>query len=78
LGWQRLDNGELLNKAAGQFDVLVTMDKNMPSQQFIQGYSIAVVIVKARSNRIGDLTPLVPRIQAAIGGGTPGTATAVS
>jgi hypothetical protein len=50
----------------------------MPSQQVLKRYSIAVVIVKARSNRMGDLTPLVPRIQAAIDRCTPGTAEAVS
>ena len=78
MGWQQLDNGQLLNKADGRFDVIVTMDKSMPSQQIIARHSIAVVIVKARSNRIADLSPLLPQIQAAIGHGAPGTATPVS
>jgi predicted nuclease of predicted toxin-antitoxin system len=78
MGWQRLDNGHLLSKADVRFDVLVTMDKAMPSQQILERYSVAVVIVKSRSNRIGDLLPLVPQIQAAIGRGVPGTATLVS
>jgi predicted nuclease of predicted toxin-antitoxin system len=78
MGWQQLDNGQLLNKADDRFDVLVTMDKSMPSQQIIARHSIAVVIVKARSNRIADLSPLLPQIQAAIGRGAPGTATPVS
>lgn len=31
--WQRLKNGELLARAQGAFDVPVTMDKSIPSQQ---------------------------------------------
>jgi predicted nuclease of predicted toxin-antitoxin system len=77
MGWQRLDNGQLLNKAHGRFDALVTMDKSMPSQQMLERHSIAVVVIKARSNRIADLSPLVPQIQAAISRGAPGTAIAV-
>ena len=29
LGWAGLQNGMLLRRAAGQFDVLLTMDKNL-------------------------------------------------
>jgi hypothetical protein len=42
MGWQRLDNGQLLNKADGRFDVLVTLDKAMPSQQILARYIITV------------------------------------
>ncbi len=77
MGWQRLDNGQLLNKADGRFDVLVTMDKAMPSQQILAHYSIALVIIKAQSNRIADLNSLLPAIQAAINRGVRGTATLV-
>jgi predicted nuclease of predicted toxin-antitoxin system len=77
MGWQRLDNGQLLKKAEGQFDVLVTMDKAMPSQQILARHSIALVIIKARSNRVADLKPLLPAIQAAIVHGARGMATRV-
>jgi predicted nuclease of predicted toxin-antitoxin system len=62
LGWQTKKNGELLALAQHQFDVLVTMDKNMPSQQLLSRFAIALVIVRARSNRLSDLLPLVPEI----------------
>lgn len=29
-GWAGLENGELLRRAPGQFDVFVTMDQNIP------------------------------------------------
>ncbi len=62
LGWQTKKNGELLALAQHQFDVLVTMDKNIPSQQSLRRFAIALVIVRARSNRLPDLLPLVPQI----------------
>jgi hypothetical protein len=74
MDWQRLDNGQLLSKADGRFDALVTMDKAMPSQQALNRHSVAVVIIKARSNRIEDLKPLMPQIQSAIGRCAAGTA----
>lgn len=33
LGWSGAKNSELLRRASGQFDVLVTMDQNLPFQQ---------------------------------------------
>jgi hypothetical protein len=29
-GWEGLKNGALLKAAAGQFDLLITLDKNIP------------------------------------------------
>lgn len=62
MGWQHLKNGELLKAAELGFDALLTMDKSMPSQQKVSKYSIAVIILRARSNRLVDLVPLVPKI----------------
>lgn len=62
LGWQHMKNGELLAAAQGQFDVLLTMDKGMPDQQKPSRFRVAVVILRARSNRLADLLPLVPKI----------------
>ena len=33
MGWASLRNGDLLAKAAGEFDVLLTTDQNLESQQ---------------------------------------------
>ena len=49
----------------------------MPSQQILARYSIALVIIKAQSNRIDDLNSLLPAIQAGINRGARGTATLV-
>ncbi len=61
-GWQRLKNGALLAVAQDEFDVLLTMDKSIPSQQSLTQYSIALLIIRARSNHLPAPLPLVPRI----------------
>jgi hypothetical protein len=67
LGWTGIQNGELLAKAAeAGFDVLVTMDSNMVHQQNIGKYNIAVVALKARSNRLADTRPLMPALIASL------------
>ena len=62
LGWQDKKNGDLLAVAQQQFDVLLTMDKRIPSQQLLSRFSIGLLIIRARSNRLADLLPLVPAI----------------
>lgn len=39
-GWSGLKNGELLKVAQEQFDVFLTVDKNLPNQQSLEKYSI--------------------------------------
>lgn len=72
LGWAGLKNGALLKQAAGQFDVLVTMDKNLRFQQNLSAHTIGVVLIRAHSNRIDDLRPLVSHILAAVAESEPG------
>ena len=72
LGWAGLKNGALLRQAVGQFAVHVTMDKNLQFQQNVAAHAIAVVLIRARSNRIDDLRPLVPQIMAAVAASEPG------
>ena len=72
LGWAGLKNGALLRQAAGQFQVLVTMDKNLQFQQNLAAHPIAVVLIRARSNRIDDLRPFVPLIIDPVAAAEPG------
>src|SRR5439155_7370290 len=65
IGWAGIENGELLSKAVeAGFDVLVTMDSNMVHQQNIGRYAIAVVALRAASNRLADTHPLMPALLA--------------
>jgi hypothetical protein len=56
-----LKNGQLLDAAelAG-FDVLITVDQSIPSQQNLTVRKIAIIVLCAASNRLRDLEPLVP------------------
>jgi hypothetical protein len=62
-----LKNGDLLAVAeAAGFTVLVTGDRSLPFQTNLTSRSIGIVVLKALSNAIEDLTPLVPAALKAI------------
>ena len=60
--WVGLKNGELLSHVSQQFDVFVTVDRNLAFQQNLGIYQIAVVILRAPTNRLADVRPLVPEL----------------
>ena len=60
LGWSGLKNGPLLLRMRGQYDVLVTMDRNLEFQQNVAALPFGVLLVLAPSNRLTHLAPLVP------------------
>jgi hypothetical protein len=65
IGWAGIENGELLRKAAeAGFDALVTMDSKMMHQQNLGRYKIAVIALRASSNRLADTRPLMPALLA--------------
>ena len=74
MGWMTIKNGELLTLASEQFDVFVTVDRNLCFQQNIVSYPIVVLVLHARTNRLADLWPLVPSLLSAIETTPPGTA----
>jgi hypothetical protein len=56
----------LLALAAEEFDVFVTVDRNLSFQQNVTALSIAVIVLRAPTNRLADLRPLIPKLLAAI------------
>ncbi|MCY7284622.1 MAG: DUF5615 family PIN-like protein [Cyanobacteria bacterium CAN_BIN43] len=62
MGWAGILDGDLLPLAAGEFDVFLTVDRNLPFQQNLEVLDLAIVILQARSNRLVDLQSLVPAI----------------
>jgi hypothetical protein len=77
MGWSTIRNGELLGLATKEFDVFVTVDRNLSFQQNLPAFAIAVIVLRARSNRLSDLRPLVPELLASIPAAKPGTVTYV-
>lgn len=72
MGWASKKNGELLALAEAEFDVFVTVDRNLSFQQDVNRLDIAVVVLVARGNRHSDLQPLVPDLLAVLVGVAPG------
>lgn len=64
VGWAGRKNGELLRLMAGEFDIFITIDGNLPSQQNLLTLGVALVVLKARNNTFESLAPLM-RLQIA-------------
>jgi hypothetical protein len=78
-GWAGLKNGALLRAAAGAgFGALLTADRNLPYQQNLPVAGVGVIVLRARSNRLPDLTPLVPALLKALAVIRPGEVIHVS
>ena len=65
-GWSTIKNGELLALATQEFDVFITVDRNLSFQQHLPSFTIAVIVLRARSNRLRDLQPFVAELLASI------------
>ncbi len=55
-----------MKAAAGACEVLITVDRNLPSQQNLAGLNIAILILAAKRNSYVRLKPLVPRALSAL------------
>jgi hypothetical protein len=57
-----------LNRASisGQFDVLVTMDRNLRVQQSLHGVGLGIVVLQVKKQLPDDFLRLVPELLAAI------------
>jgi hypothetical protein len=76
-GWAGVKNGELLQRAASRFDVLLTVDRNLEYQQNFSGLTIAVIVIDVPSNDIEVIRPLMPEVLEALPKAKAGVATHV-
>jgi len=65
-GWASIKNGKLLALAKDHFDLLLTADKGMEYQQNQDTLPVAILVIRAKSNRLEDLARAVPAILAAL------------
>ena len=72
MGWASKRNGELLTLAESDFDLFLTVDRNLSFQQDIGRFNVAVVVLVAKGNRHSDLQPLIPDLLAVLVGVAPG------
>ncbi len=78
MGWAGIKNGQLLALAESEFDVFITVDRNLSFQQNLPQFNIAVIVLQVSSNRLADLKPLAPNISAILPMAAKGQATIVS
>jgi hypothetical protein len=72
-GLAGLENGQLLLAAEDLgFEVLLTIDTGIEFQQNLTGRRIAVLLIRARSNRLSDLLPCAAECLAALRAIKPG------
>ena len=72
LGWAGTKNGALLRRAVEhRFDAFITIDKRLGQQQVVPA-EVAIITLRARSNRMADLRPLLPSLLDALARVRPG------
>lgn len=71
-GWSGTQNGELLRQAGKYFDALLSMDRGLPYQQNLKGLGLRILIIRAPSNRMVHLRPLVASILQTLAAMSPG------
>jgi predicted nuclease of predicted toxin-antitoxin system len=73
-GWAGKNDSELMNLAAEEFDVFITLDSNLVFQQNLKTMSLSIIVLHAVNSRYETLLPLIPGILKAIESiETPGT-----
>ena len=65
MGWQGLMNGELLVLAEAQFDVFVTLDKNLEFQQNLSRLRLGVLVALVPDNKMSSYQPILARLKEA-------------
>lgn len=62
-GWLGKKNGELLKvMIADEFDVFVTIDRNLPYQQNTERLPLTIFVLCAKDNRRETLQLLIPKL----------------
>jgi predicted nuclease of predicted toxin-antitoxin system len=51
VGWKNIKNGALLDAMAGVFDLLITADRNLHSQQRLSGRNFSILVLPTNKRR---------------------------
>jgi hypothetical protein len=71
-GWGGFENGNLLRRASGTFDVLLTADQRLRYQQNVSQFDIGIVVIETVDTTLPNLRRLLPQINTAIANVMPG------
>jgi len=65
--WNGLKNGELLSQCASAgFDVVLTIDKNISTQQNIAKYPLIIIVFHSVTSKIDELVQFIPSFEKAL------------
>ncbi len=76
-GWAGIKNGDLLALAEKEFNVFITVDRKISTQQDLTKFKIPVLLLRPRTNRLEDIRPLVPELLKALERAAAGVLTTV-
>jgi predicted nuclease of predicted toxin-antitoxin system len=61
-GWAGIKNGDLLALAEKEFDAFITVDRKLAMQQDLTKVKMAVLLLRARTNRLDDIRSLAAEL----------------
>ena len=67
MGWAGITNGRLMALAQPQFDIFVTVDKNLEYQQNLSQLKLGLIVVTVPDNNIKYFKPIFADLQDAAG-----------
>lgn len=67
MNWAGIKNGELIALADKQFDIFITIDKNLSYQQNLSRLRTAVVRISVPNNKLDTILQRAPDLLAVIG-----------
>lgn len=62
VGWKGIKNGDLLKRAVPDFDVFISVDRNIAFQQNLSNLPIPTIVIHSKSIRLQDLKPFAPDV----------------
>jgi hypothetical protein len=76
-GWAGIKNGYLLALAEKEFDTFITVDRKLASQEDLRKFRIAVLLIRARTNRLEHIRPLAGELLEKLPGASGGVLTVI-
>jgi hypothetical protein len=76
-GWAGIKNGDLLALAEKEFDAFITVDRKLATQHDLTKFRIPVLLLRARTNRLGDIRPLAAELLEKLPGASAGVLTMI-
>ena len=78
MNWAGVKNGELMKLVEVEFDVFITVDRNLSYQQNLPKYDVALIVLRAISNRYEDLKPFAGKVLESLPNAEPGKSILIS